>query len=296
MRVPIAFVALLASVVLPSVAAAQTSYERVVTKLRSVNAANPAITHLVSLGPNDQGTELLGLVIDPPARGPRFAPPDFLVVGAHHGNERLSVDVALRFLDDTVAAAARGEPIGGRFHVFPVLNVTGYNASRREETRSGTTLDPNRDYPDPCRDDGAYHLKSTKALSTYVETASIVAAVTIHGYIGTFTYPWGTYTTEPQTLDHSHFHDVTTVAARANGYDVGTHGEVIYPTVGAFEDWAYFEKGVWVTLLEIANNPNVARDAQAIKAFFDHVPRERSTQHEHTGRCRAIEGPVLSRP
>jgi hypothetical protein len=276
--------------------AAETAYDRVVAKLRAANTAHAESTSLVSIGKNDQGQDLYALKIGAAANQPTSDATSFLVVGAHHGNETYSVDVALRFIDDQIARSESTDD-GVVYHVIPVLNVSGYNISRREESRaSGGTQDPNRDYPDPCRDDNPYRLQSTKAIAEYVQSQNVAAAVTIHGYIGTFTYPWGTYTTVPKTLDDTTFKNLGRLAVAANGYDTGTHGELIYPTVGAFEDWAYYDLGVWVTLLEIENRPNVANDAEAMHRFFANAPRVRSLQHEHTGRCTTIRGPILGRP
>lgn len=277
-----------------------TRYERVVTELQNLNTAHPALTSLFSLGKNDQGVEIAGIRISRNQGIVRNDARNLLVVGTHHGNEGTSVDVAMRVANDVVAALAAGEATDDNvvYHVIPVLNISGYNANRREESsRTGGTLDPNRDYPDPCADDQPYRLLSTKVLAAYMESAHITAAVTIHGYVGTFTYPWGTYTTEPKTLDNDTFRNLGTRAVALNHYDTGTHGELIYPTVGAFEDWAYYEHGVWVMLLEMANSPNVANDAKAILRFLAEAPAIRSAQHEHTGQCTTVtEGMVLGRP
>jgi hypothetical protein len=292
------FVALGALALGATAAHAETNYDRVVAKLRTVQAAHPDTTTLVSLGKNDQGTDIWGLRIA--GRGVD-AGTERLVVGTHHGNEGKSVDVALQFVDDAVKRVETGLAPGTSgevFHVFPVLNVTGYNANRREESlTNGRTVDSNRDYPDPCGNPSTYRLKSTKLLSDYLEAHGIVSAVTIHGYAGTFTYPWGTYTDTPATLDNDEFDRLGRLAVAADGYDTGTHGELIYPTVGAFEDWAYFAHGIWVGLIELANNPNAVKDSDAIMRYLTNAPLERSAQHESTGRCTNFDrAKVRARP
>jgi len=177
------------------------------------------------------------------------------------------------------------------------LNISGYNAGQREERNStGRSFDPNRDYPDPCGNQSTYNLNSTDALSKYMISENIIGAVTIHGYIGTFTYPWGTYTDQRETPDNDIFKVVTAQAARVNSYRTGTHAGVIYPTFGAFEDWAYHALGVWTALLEIKSQPNISQDARALVSYFGAIPQERSQYHEHLGNCNNEFGPVLARP
>lgn len=277
-------------------------YDTAVQKLDQLAAAHPAFVTPMDLGTNDQGVLIRGVKIEDPA-APGFAKPKHLVVAVHHGNEELSADVAQSFAERLVAALEdSGSPLNPAlrrnvYFVVPVLNVTGYNASRREETsRNGRTLDPNRDYPDPCTTDQPFQLASTKNLSDFVAEQGIVAAVTIHGYIGTFTYPWGIFTTNTHTPDHAAFQDMSRQVVAVNRYSTGTHADAIYPTAGAFEDWAYHEHGVWVMLLEIANRPNVQRDADSLLKYFAVAPAERSMRHDHLGTCTNVPLVIRARP
>jgi hypothetical protein len=226
-----------------------------------------------------------------------------LVVAAHHGDETLSVAVALEFIQQ--ALSAMNDPaspyhldtLGKTFHVIPVLNIGGYNADRREERdASGRSFDPNRDYDDPCGGGMKFNLASTKALALYLIRQEITAAVTIHGYIGTFTFPWGTFSDQTLTPDHDLFVTVSEAVSEINGYRIGTHADVIYPTNGAFEDWAYHELGVWTTLLEIRRRPDKVKDAQGLLRYFGRVPQELSAFHDHLGDCREAILPIIGRP
>ena len=282
---------------------AQTRYERVVANMNQIAAQNPNLVQTFSIGDNDQGKAIIGLKIGTAATN-GATKPNHLVVATHHGNEGLSVDVAMQFIKELLAAhqnpasSYHAMADGAMFYIIPVLNVSGYNANRREESsRFGNTLDSNRDYPDPCGTDETLQLASTRHLAEFIDAQQIIGAVTIHGYIGVFTYPWGTYTTQSHTLDHATFNSMAQQAIAVNHYGTGTHGDAIYPTVGAFEDWAYYEHGIWVMLLEIANNPNVQKDAQALMTYFTKVPAQRSIQHTHTGRCRVVaKSAIKARP
>ena len=281
-------------------ARAATEYDRALERMTRLELAHPSTVARFELGANDQGTAIQGLRIGhADAAGPAL-----LVVGVHHGNERLSGELALAFAErvasliDDASDEFHGTLANRVFHVVPVLNIGGYNANRRTEINSRSqTVDPNRDYPDPCADKPDFLLESTRALARYVEDSSIVGAVTLHGYIGTFTHPFGYYTDNMRTLDHLVFDSVTHEAARRNGYRVGTHGDVVYPAAGTFEDWAYLEHGVWVNLLELASQPDIGHDTDALLAYFSLLPTARSTQHGATGHCtESLEEILGSRP
>lgn len=285
-----------------SQAAQATPYDNALARLDKLVAAHPDLVTLMDIGVNDQGVPIRGVKIEDPS-APVAVKPRHLVVGTHHGNEQLSADVAQSFAERLVAAledsnAPMHDQLAGNvYFVIPVLNVSGYNASRREETsKRGGTLDSNRDYPDPCTKDQPFQLASTRELADFVAREDIVAAVTIHGYIGTFTYPWGIFTTNTHTLDDAAFKAMSQQVIAVNRYTTGTHADAIYPTAGAFEDWAYFEHGVWVMLLEIANRPNITRDADSLLKYFAIAPAMRSEQHGHLGRCENVPLTIRARP
>lgn len=251
-----------------SFSATASDYDKIVSRLQEIDQLQQ--TSLFSLGQNDQGTEILGVVLGDLQRASK----KFLVVGTHHGNERAAAIVPLHFAEETLKSLDPDEA----YFVIPVLNVSGYNRSRREETGPDSkTHDPNRDYEDACQVKQDFRLRSTKLLADLVEREDIVSAVTVHGYIGTFTFPWGTNADEYETQDHAFFEDWAKKSAAINRYKIGTHGGAIYPAAGAFEDWAYFRHGVWSYLLEIRSpSSDLKKDALALVEFFKHSPLERS--------------------
>src|SRR5690606_2536610 len=128
----------------------------------------------ITIGKDDRGRKILGLRVEnAAARGP--SKPAHLVVGTHHGNEPHSADLALAFAERLLEILGgdshplRSSLSGMVFHVVPVLNIEGYNANRRYEF----SVDPNRDYPDPCDlDKRNFQLASTRHLARYVADQS----------------------------------------------------------------------------------------------------------------------------
>ena len=276
---------LIISLLLSSYVFSATNYEKSLSLLKKTYSNHKDITTLINLGPNDQGTDVIGIKIGNRGSG-------HLVVGAHHGNETKSVTVSFTLIDDIIKIYRdKSHPDHSKFvsrsyHIIPVLNVTGYNANNRyEKGPNGRRVDPNRDYPDPCQNNSHFQLKSTAALARYIENNDVVSAITIHGYIGTFTFPWGTYAKNTHSPDHEKFLNWAMQAAVHNNYEVGTHADVIYPAVGSFEDWAYHSLGVWAMLLELDHYPNYANDSLMMLSFLSNVPASKSQNHEH-GACR----------
>ena len=293
----------LSTLILGSVSQAGT-YLDIVASMDVIQAANPELISKFDLATNDQGQKIFGWRFENLSNLANLGGKSkLLVVGAHHGNELQSADVSVQIARDLVAQmtstqAAYYAGLSNRvLFVIPVLNIGGYNATRREEaTKAGVLTDPNRDYPDPCGNSATFKLSSTKALADFMKSEEIAGAITIHGYVGSFTYPWGTYTDHTHTLDQDFFEQIAKVAVAQNGYETGTHADVIYPTVGAFEDWAYHELGSWTMLMELRKGASLAKDSRAALAYFAQVPEVRSFNNEHTGHCRKDKGIVRGRP
>lgn len=274
--------------------ASAAEYDRILTEMNKIVADNPSYAQMMDIGKNDQGNTIYGLKVE----NPNFllqdrAKANHLLVGVHHGNERNSADLCtnfakkliLRFQDkNSTDYAALSSCI---FYVVPVLNISGFNASRRYETnKSGSSIDPNRDYPDVCVNNKYFQLASTQNLSYFVEQYNIVASVTAHGYVGTFTYPWGFYTSNTKTLDHDKYDSMGKASVKANSYRTGTHADVIYPASGSYEDWAYYKHGIWTMLIELkSSSGDLSKDCECMLTFFGMAPSEKSKQHQHTGTC-----------
>lgn len=268
-----------------------SNYDKVmstVTKLTNKNSHLDKFT----LGKNDQGKQIFGVLY----KGSSRVKTNHLVVSTHHGNEVLSADLAVEFLE-FLAKSGSDKFKDKNIFIIPVLNIGGYNIENREEIdANGISHDPNRDYPDPCIQKKNFKLKSTAHLSRLVKENDIVGAITIHGYYGSLTYPWGIYTDQYETLDHEIFNSKAALAVKDNSYVVGTHADILYPAGGAFEDWAYFELGVWSLLVELENSPKFEDDISMLVSSINSFPKTRSSDHRHLGRCTQFKDFGISRP
>lgn len=245
-----------------------------------------------SLGENDEGTILSGYVYE--ADG-NLKKTNHLVVATHHGNEVLSAELAYEFIKDLSLKKGRVFK-NKRIYIIPVLNRTGFNKESREEVANGKSFDPNRDYPDPCISKKDFNLKSTSLLADFVDKKEIIGAITIHGYYGSLTYPWGIYTDNYRSLDHEVFELKAQKAVSQNNYITGTHADILYPAGGAFEDWAYYKYGIWSLLVELENSPNFSDDIEMLYSSIKSFPAARSADHRHLGSCTSRKDLGISRP
>ena len=267
-----------------------SSYDAIVQRMKSLEDRHPHLAKMVSMGQNDQGAHVLGLYLAKHGGGNQ-PKSHHLLLATHHGNERNPANLSLAFAQQLVNVFSDQEnphpSLEQRaFYVFPVLNISGYNKSLRyEQDALGRWHDSNRDYPDACAMSQPFKLRTTSLVNHFINTQNIISAVSVHGDIGTFTYPWGFYTDSPRTPDHEIYQQILSYATQANGYQTGTHKEVIYPAAGSFEDWAYHDHGIWVALFETAPNFNQQADVEALLRFFATVPTQRSLDHAHYGQC-----------
>jgi len=258
------------------------SYKQVVDFITEVANKYPKNAQLFDLGANDQGDVIKGIAI---GNGPTHN----LVVATHHGNEFGSTGLALGF-----ALALADQPIADQtVYVIPVLNISGFNADNREENG----VDPNRDYPGPCKTGPSHKLKSTLLLAQFIDKMNIVASSTLHTYMPGVLYPWGISTQETSTPYDDLFISLSKAATQDSQYEVGNSTAALYPADGCYEDYAFWKHGIWSLLWEVGYSHNPSdNDVQKIidvnvpglRRFYEQAPKARADHHDFTGKCDAL--------
>ena len=260
------------------------NYDRVVTTLQQIAEKYPANAKMVTIGVNDQGTPIRALQIG-------SGETNSLIVATHHGNEYGSTAVALG-----VADAFAQNPIAGQtVYVIPVLNVTGYNKGRREESSlTSGALDANRDYTGPCKSGAPFRLKSTKALADFVEQKNIQISATLHTYWPAVVYPWGISTRDLSTPYDAQYQQLVADATVESRYKTGNSTDVLYAADGTFEDYAYWKHGIWSLLFELgfSHSPDTTAlknmvdvNVPGLRRFLENSPKTRVVDHDFKGRC-----------
>lgn len=260
-----------------------TNYDKVVSTLQQIVAQNPANAKIVSIGVNDQGVPIQALQIGSGAV-------NSLIVGTHHGNEYGSTAVALGVADSLAKNPVAGQTI----YVIPVLNITGYNRYNRNENGVRGSYDANRDYTGPCKSGSTFNLKSTKALSDFLETKNIQISATLHTYWPAVVYPWGISTRDLSTPYDAQYIQLVKDATQESRYQIGNNTQVLYAADGTFEDYAYWKHGIWSLLFELgfSHNPDATAiknmvdvNIPGIRRFLENSPKQRVTEHAFVGKC-----------
>lgn len=260
------------------------NYDQVTKTLQQIADKYPANAKVITIGVNDQGTPIQGLQIG-------SGPTNSLIVGTHHGNEYGSTAVALGVAD----AFAQNPVAGQTVYVIPVLNVTGYNKNRREETSlTNGVLDANRDYTGPCVGGNSFRLKSTKALADFIDQKNIQISATLHTYWPAVVYPWGISTHDLSTPYDAQYQQLVADATQESHYQTGNNTQVLYPADGTFEDYAYWKHGIWSLLFELgfSHSPDsvamknmVDVNVPGLRRFLENSPKTRVVDHDFKGRC-----------
>lgn len=263
-------------------------YKTIYDKYVALRDQYPQYAELFSIGENDEGTELIAMRV---STSPESADPKkigHVVVATHHGNEGACPPFSIHFLEQLLKRYAsteifRGNLADQEWTIIPVLNVTGYNSNNRYEYGR----DPNRDYPGVCNSNPGGKLKSIRAFMDHLKTRVYTGSLTVHGYVGSLTYPWGVDADDVHTQDHNQFEQITAKAAAINGYRYGTSTDVVYPADNTYEDYAYWKHGMWSLLLEMRNGSqdDIESTTKAMFAYFDQLDSSPSLKNQFTGHC-----------
>lgn len=263
-------------------------YKTVVDGLLTLEKQYSKTAKVFSIGDNDDGTEIYAMrvSVNPATQDPKKI--GQLIVSTHHGNELAAPQFTMYFLASLLKRynsdeLYRGNLADMEWTIIPVLNISGYNAANRHEKG----MDPNRDYPGPCHSAPGGKLKSIRRLMEYSGSRPFTGSLTVHGYVGALTYPWGVSVANTHTLDHNQFSAITQKAASFNGYTVGTSTDIVYPVDGAYEDWSYWKHGMWSLLLELkdGSQTDIQKTSLAIESYFNALDSSPSTKNQLTSSC-----------
>ena len=156
-------------------------------------------------------------------------------------------------------------------------------------------VDSNRDYYGPCGSEASpFILKSTTSLDHFLTQENIVAALTVHSPFQIAAYPWS-FASHAYPNETAEFDRLAKLLAQYSGYPTGTAGDLVYYNPkGVFEDYAYWQYGIWAFLLEVGPNYDtigselddiIKKNVPGILAFLTAAPAIRSFQHNFSGQC-----------
>jgi murein peptide amidase A len=204
---------------------------------------------IFSIGSSVQGRGITGY---------RFGsgPNKIIFVGGTHGDERSSVQILNRWVDQLEANPGR-IPAHQTIIVIPVLNPDGYAANRRTNAnnvdlnrnfpannwKSGVTM-PDKSYLEHGGGTEPLSEPESRALANYVTAQSPRLVLTYHA-AGGVVVPNGSGDSDPIAVQYG---KKSSVGYMSNS-QTGTFFE--YDTTGAFEDWLHDKRGIPALLIEL---------------------------------------------
>lgn len=217
------------------------SYAELVADLTTLVNSYPGITHLDTIGYSVQGRALLALKItDNPDR--RENEPEVRIIGCHHGNEAISVEVPLS-LAHYLCEQYGGDPevthlVDNReIWIIPMMNPDGLEAGTR---RNANSVDLNRDYGYMWEGWGGsqapYSQPETKAIYLFSQEHNFSLSLSHHSGAEYVNYLWNY--TPILTQDDSLIVDLSYGYASYSNYPV-TNGWQWYETHGDCNDYSY---------------------------------------------------------
>ena len=239
----------------PSLPAGYRSAAEMVAALDALADEAPQLVERVDLGWSAAGLPIAAVRI-----GAAAAPASWRILGAHHGDELPSGELALAIATDLIDAYGTDPDLTALLDtsgvwVVPHVNPDGHQAVRRTNANG---VDLNRNYDYRWVESGTRHGAApfsepeSRAIRSLSAHEGLIAGLSIHAGAANLGWVWN------HTLDDAP--DAPLARALAERYadrcDVAgfwiTNGAAWYPTNGDTNDWSYGRHGVLDFTLEVS--------------------------------------------
>ncbi len=262
------------------------NYAETVSMLRDMNSKNADITKLQVIGKSVEGRDILAIHINTSQEAlvnGASTKPGFIIMGAHHAREHLSVEIPLMFIkyllenrsDTKVSALLDSRDIW----VIPIVNPDGkeydiatakyrmWRKNRRDNRDGRFGVDLNRNYGfkwgtgGSSKDTGSdtymgpapFSEPETQAVRDFVSShLNAKVLLTVHTFSELILYPWGnTYDNIGNAKDLGVFETMARTMAQWNRYTPQQASD-LYIASGDTTDWAYGEHGIFAFTFELS--------------------------------------------
>jgi carboxypeptidase T len=262
------------------------NYAETVAMLRDLNARNADITRLVSIGKSVEGRDIWAIHIntsDEALLESKSSKPGFIIMGAHHAREHLSVEIPLMFLqhllnnrqDSRVSALLDQRDIW----IIPIVNPDGkeydiatgryrmWRKNRRDNRDGRFGVDLNRNYGykwgtggsskdtgnDTYMGPAPFSEPETQAVRDFVKShLNAKVLLSVHTFSELILYPWGhSYDAIGNNRDLQVFETMARTMAAWNKYTPQQSSD-LYIASGDTTDWAYGEHGIFAFTFELS--------------------------------------------
>eukprot|EP00008_Paramoeba_atlantica_P000421 CAMPEP_0201502918 /NCGR_PEP_ID=MMETSP0151_2-20130828/84384_1 /ASSEMBLY_ACC=CAM_ASM_000257 /TAXON_ID=200890 /ORGANISM="Paramoeba atlantica, Strain 621/1 / CCAP 1560/9" /LENGTH=357 /DNA_ID=CAMNT_0047896541 /DNA_START=1460 /DNA_END=2533 /DNA_ORIENTATION=+ len=229
----------------------------------------PSFTSLFSIGQSVRGREIWCLKIAENAEENPKDKPELHYVGNIHGDEVVSRELLLRFIDLLLTTYLSGKEAQNngdtltevetrvvrliestQIYIIPSMNPDGYESHSR---RNANGVDMNRNFPDQFHGDSPHREPEVAAMMNWTLYHNFILSISFHGGDCVVSYPFDG--TENGRTENSPSPDVEVIEYIAKKYATTnpgmmsnrhfrkgvTNGAAWYPLYGGMADWKYLE-------------------------------------------------------
>ena len=221
--------------------------------MNSIVTAMPKNAQVIEYGKSRAGRPLLALTLTEDITRVTGRP-QLMITAATHGDELITTEVLLAFVDQIVAGYNKDERFTAMInkhdlYFIPVVNPDGYTSTERYDYNQ----DPNRSYPYPGHEN-VTPSASIAGIINFFNGHKIAGSIDFHAYGQMIMYPWA-YTHSPiDSAIAQKFNQLTGGMAAQNHYAYGPISDVIYLAPGSSADYYFWKKGTTGIAIEMGDN------------------------------------------
>jgi len=268
------------------------SYTEINDYLDTVHAAYPSITTIETLGTSVDGKAIKALIIsDNPAD--LEMEPRVRLTGCIHGNEKITTEVLVRFLEYILEEYSSGNTeISGLVEsryitIIPVLNPDGYENWTRYNSNG---IDLNRNFSrawsdaSPVYGDAPFSEPESTAMSQYSILKHFTTGITLHSGAVIVNMPFdygreslGVYPAENLLVKYmglvysgagtTPFYTNPDILVSSYVYNGTINGGDWYVITGSMQDWSYLDAGCLDYTVEISRRHAPSTDYEVETVF-----------------------------
>ncbi|MBP7844107.1 MAG: zinc carboxypeptidase [Proteobacteria bacterium] len=268
-----------------------TSYPQALQRLRNLEAQNPTLATLYSIGKSSEGRDIVALRISnhTPSEAETLKIPTMIYLGCHHAREHLSLEVPLLFaeylLQNYTSNQALKDLMDQReIYIVPVVNPDGHTYDYTDGVRgkmwrknrnsvggNKVGVDLNRNYGYQWGTGGSstepdsevymgpspFSEPETQAVRNFFKMQTrLKATLDFHSFSELILYPWG-YTNDRVGEKDGKAEDRTVFEKMAQDMSQWNHytpepASDLYIASGVLFDWAYGELGLYSFTFELS--------------------------------------------
>lgn len=262
-------------------------YNEMTDILKQFAEKYPSITRLYYLGESVEKRKLWVLEITDHPGSHEPGEPEFKYIGNMHGNEVVSREILLHFIEMLLKNYSKDDEItrlvdSTRIHIMPSMNPDGYEKAKNDKSDqrarcTGVTgranadgVDLNRNFPDQFSSEEKKLATETKLVKEWIDKNPFVLSANIHGGSLVANYPYddrsdkrSVYSASPDddvfrnlALTYSSNHPkmrLPEMACEGDNFKDGiTNGAAWYSVAGGMQDYNYVNTNCFELTLEVS--------------------------------------------